>query len=461
MGFPSRDEIVSALASACADQGVVGAQICVVREGVAVEAATGFANLGEGIEATNDTLFQIGSITKVLTAALLQTLVRSAGITIDEPAIAVLPDLWIDGRPARPTMTLRTLLDYTAGVEGDFFEDFGENPDALERYVAACSVLGYIHPPGEMRGYNSTAYCIAGRACEVLSEQPFEEALADTLLTRLGIARFGFSDHRMLRYRSAIGHSRSSASADWVGSERLRLPKAMTAAGASLALSARDLARFGELFTKQSMAAGDAAIVPVDALAEMTEPFGLVPPNDSERLMGWAAMETKHSRFLAASGATIDQNAILIVCPEHDFVLTIMTNVAGGADRLLATIGLDLIARATGERLALPQPDFSTGPMTCNAASLVGTYVNGTIYGVELRNGVLVLTMRERPSSDAAGQQAEFNLRPLCAARFSLIPPDGGEPVGILEFLKTDKSCERPSHLVHASRVFARKGEEQ
>ena len=61
-------------------------------------------------------------------------------------------------------MTVRTLLDYSAGIEGQYFADFGPGPDALARYVEACSGLRMIHEPGTMRGYNSTSYCIAGAA---------------------------------------------------------------------------------------------------------------------------------------------------------------------------------------------------------------------------------------------------------------------------------------------------------
>ena len=61
-------------------------------------AASGVLNLDTGVEATADSLFQIGSITKVWTTTLVMQLVDEGRVELDAPVRRYLPEL-----PRRPT----------------------------------------------------------------------------------------------------------------------------------------------------------------------------------------------------------------------------------------------------------------------------------------------------------------------------------------------------------------------
>jgi CubicO group peptidase (beta-lactamase class C family) len=58
--------------------GVPGAAVAVGAGGELAEAATGVVNRDTGVEATPDSVFQIGSVTKVWTAALVLQLAGEA-----------------------------------------------------------------------------------------------------------------------------------------------------------------------------------------------------------------------------------------------------------------------------------------------------------------------------------------------------------------------------------------------
>jgi CubicO group peptidase (beta-lactamase class C family) len=77
---------------------VPGAVLAVWTDGALSEVATGVCNIETKVPVTTDTLFQIGSITKLYTAALCLQLVEEGKLELDQPIRAVLPDFCAAGR---------------------------------------------------------------------------------------------------------------------------------------------------------------------------------------------------------------------------------------------------------------------------------------------------------------------------------------------------------------------------
>src|SRR5262245_46356978 len=65
--------------------GVVGAQLAVFDGEKSLEFATGMANRELGLAVTTETLFQLGSVTKLFNASLIMTLVDEGTLTLDKP----------------------------------------------------------------------------------------------------------------------------------------------------------------------------------------------------------------------------------------------------------------------------------------------------------------------------------------------------------------------------------------
>ena len=85
------------------------------------------------VEVDADTVFQIGSITKIWTTTLVMQLVDDGLLDLDQPLLDHLPELVIGDVEAAKALTTRHLLTHTAGFEGDIFTDTGRGDDALER----------------------------------------------------------------------------------------------------------------------------------------------------------------------------------------------------------------------------------------------------------------------------------------------------------------------------------------
>lgn len=434
---------------------IAGAAIAVHHRGRVRTAAAGLANVAAGIEVDDRTIFQIGSITKVFTAALMVLLAERGQVELDAPVTRYLPALRIDRQPAPAALTVRTLLDYTAGMEGDFFRDFGRGADAIERYVQACAALTWVHEPGRMRSYNSTAYCIAGRVIEVVTGLAYDEALARHLLDPLGLECRAFYREDVARFRTAVGHLPDGAGGLRLV-EHLRLPHCMSPAGASVTLSARDLLRFGLMQLHDGVAENGQRLFSAPAARALRASTGTVPPHRSERIMGWATLETDQGPMTAASGRTIEQNAFLALLPGHDFACAVLANTGNGAQQIFLDLGAELLKAATGATISLPAaagpPAALGGVSEAQAPDYAGRYRNSYELELRWRDGALHGTMAYQDSITGQPIEQRFELRRESGERLWAVMD--GQPASLFEFLRDEAGEVR--HVVSAGRLYRR-----
>src|SRR5205823_14136879 len=88
-----REPFQSRLNELIAEHKVPGASLGIALGDESLELAAGIVNMNTGVEATTDTLFQIGSITKVYTATMVMQLVDAGKVTLDEPVATYVPEL--------------------------------------------------------------------------------------------------------------------------------------------------------------------------------------------------------------------------------------------------------------------------------------------------------------------------------------------------------------------------------
>src|SRR3954454_12246820 len=113
------------LAALAEEHGVVGASLAIQSGSQVLTAATGVLNLETRHPVTPDSLFQVGSITKVWTATLAMQLVDEGLLELDRPVVSYLPEFRVADPDVTRTVTARQLLTHTSGIDGDFFPDFG------------------------------------------------------------------------------------------------------------------------------------------------------------------------------------------------------------------------------------------------------------------------------------------------------------------------------------------------
>src|SRR5258705_10743848 len=93
---------------------VPGLALAVVRDGrVVKESGYGFANVEFAEPVTSSTVFEIGSISKQITAAAVMMLVEEGKLFLDDPVAKYIPESPQRWRP----VTVRHLLTHTSGLK--------------------------------------------------------------------------------------------------------------------------------------------------------------------------------------------------------------------------------------------------------------------------------------------------------------------------------------------------------
>lgn len=210
------------------------------------QAAAGILNLDTGIEATPDSIFQIGSITKVFTACLVMQLVEADRVDLDRPVKGYLRDFAIADAQATETITVRQLLNHSSGIAGDFCpDDINHQGNAIARYIDRINLLPSVHAPGGQFSYSNAAYVVAGRLTEVLLGIPWHQAIVEKIFQPLGMTHAIADPKDCLRYRAAIGHySDEGNSSNWRIAPRCYFSSAMAPAGSTLTMTAAALLTF-------------------------------------------------------------------------------------------------------------------------------------------------------------------------------------------------------------------------
>ncbi len=145
---------------------------------------------------TENTLYEIGSITKVFTATLLAELVTKGIIQLDDPITPFLPDS-VSSNPSLKGITFKTLANHTAGLprmadNWNRIAGFDEkDPFAVYDQKALFGFLkGYkaSHEPGEEYEYSNLGYGLLTELIAIVSKKPYTQCLQEIISAPLQLS---------------------------------------------------------------------------------------------------------------------------------------------------------------------------------------------------------------------------------------------------------------------------------
>ena len=124
----------------------------------------GFADRARDVPAGADTVYRVGSITKLFTAAAVMQLAEQGKLAIDRPIEAVIPGFSMKSRfeNARP-VTPRLLMSHHAGLPTDILKGFSEpHPRSLAELTRQLQDEYLAFPPGTLWSYSNVGYSLLG-----------------------------------------------------------------------------------------------------------------------------------------------------------------------------------------------------------------------------------------------------------------------------------------------------------
>ena len=356
---------------------IPAASVAILRGGDVVEAAAGILNKATGVEATTDSVFQIGSITKVWTTSLIMQLVDEGLVDLDAPVRRYLKEFVIADEAAAVKITIRQLLSHLAGFEGDIFVGTTEGEDAVEKFIPVLADVAQLFEPGEMFSYNNAAFSVLGRIVEVIRGKHYDACLREHLIDPLQLTHAATSAGEAIMFRAALGHLSLIEGAAPEPAPVWSLVRSNAPAGAVFAMSASNLIAFAKMHIDGGVGPDGTQILSAASVAAMQEQQVKLPElglmGDSWGL-GWELFDWEGGPVIGHDGGTIGQNAFLRVIPGHQAAIVVLTN-GGNALGLYEELIAPVINRLTGVVVpALPAP--TTDAHTIDASRFIGTYTS-------------------------------------------------------------------------------------
>ncbi len=280
-------EMDAVVEGAIKESQIVGAALWVERDGVSYHKAFGHRTLKPEVEPmTEDTIFELASVTKVITAASAAMLCVERGLmSLDDPVSKHLPEFTGEGREK---ITIRHLLLHSSGLPVNLnstLPPFGSHADAMAQ---ACHTK-LLFEPGTAFSYSSAGTMVLGGVIERVTGRKFDEFCTTEVFKPLGMSDTVFrpGGDRLKRVAPTDFPERGQ-----VNDTVARLVGGV-AAHASLFSTTADMARFARMMLNLGELDGVRVFKPetVKLFTTVQSPPGLTSPDAKNlpvrRGLGW------------------------------------------------------------------------------------------------------------------------------------------------------------------------------
>lgn len=283
----------------------------------------GITSYDHPLTVTDETLFQIGSISKTVTATVMMCLVDAGKLDLNEKVQTYLPEFRVKSDSVSSSVTVKHLITHVSGWIGDVFTDTGSNDDSLAEFVAQMAELDQLADMDYTFSYNNAAFAVAGRIVEILTGKTFEDAVQELVFDPLGLEYSYYFPRDVMLNRFAVGHR--------VGEDGTKvlspwpIPRASNPAG-GISCHIKDLLAYGRF------AMGDGApILKPETMKLMHTPQVTINSYTGAVGLAWFVRDFDGIKGVTHNGGTVGQNSLLMVLPEKKFAYALVTNSENGA----------------------------------------------------------------------------------------------------------------------------------
>lgn len=316
--------------------GPTGMAVAYVRDGETVLAkGYGVLEAGKKNAVNEDTLFEVGSLTKAFTAAALAILVDEGRIGWDDPVIKYLPEFIMHDPWVTREFTIRDALTHRSGLgpgAGDLLF-WPDNKSSVQDIIRA---LRHLKPVSGFRSefaYDNLMYVVAGHIVEVVSGKSWEEFVETRLLKPIGMKGCRATHERIKGTRNiALPHARTG---DKVAATNFDPVSPVRMAG-GIMCNVSGLAEWAKVLLNDGKTASGDTILASSTVREMWSPVTPVRFGDGERqfegthfksyALGWSVQDYWGDYVVTHNGATRGSLADISLLPDLNSAVIVLSN---------------------------------------------------------------------------------------------------------------------------------------
>lgn len=304
---------------------IPGVSIAVVQDGKVVLArGYGMANVELAAPATEETVYELASVTKQFTATAIMMLIEAGKLSLDSRVTEVLDNL----PAAWNQVTVRHLLNHTSGIKSytgipDFFKTARRDYTKTD-LIKLVTDLPMDFAPGEKYAYNNTGFFLLGMIIEKISGKDYDTFLRERIFQPLGMTASRHNNMRDIIRGRAQGYAWENGA---LRNCEYLSPTQPFSAGA-LVSSVLDLAKWdAALYTDK--------LLKQASLAQMWTPTKLNDGKTENYGFGWATDVYRTRKRIAHGGGIQGFSTYIARFIDDKVTVIVLTNrEGGGADAL-------------------------------------------------------------------------------------------------------------------------------
>ncbi|MGQ0646412.1 MAG: serine hydrolase [Gemmatimonadaceae bacterium] len=324
--------------------------------------------------ATAQTVYRIGSVSKLFTDIGVMQLVERGVLDLDAPITRYLPDF----RPRNVSgqaITLRQLMSHRSGLvreppAGNYFET---TQPTLARTVASLNRTALVYPPESRTKYSNAAIAVVGYTLERTQRQPFASYLRRAVLQPMGLTSASFEPDAALLPRLAKAQMWTRHGTTF---DAPTFQLGMSPAG-SMYATMPELARFMTVLFNGGTGPGGRVLTP-ETLEQMWTPQFAPAGASSGVGLGFVIGRMEGQRLVRHGGAIYGFATELVAMPETKLGVAVSTS-KDFANSIAGRIALQALRFALAVRAGRElSPARVTAALTRDEAlALAGTYGTG------------------------------------------------------------------------------------
>ena len=349
----------------------------------------GMADREQSIPVERDTLFNIGSVSKVYCAMAVMLLVDEGKVELDQPVTAYLPGFTMEDMRYKD-ITVRMLLNHSSGLPGTNYVNsygFAYNDNFYQETLGILAQSQLKHKPGEMAVYCNDGFTLAEMIVAKLSGRSYREFLEERIFKPLALQKTDL----------AVGQrdTRGLTVARYYNGEGVSEPLEVLSFWASggLSTSAEELCRFVDVFSAEG-----TQLLSQSSLGEMQKKqpaqfWGKLRHPQMSFGLGWDMAEipdyeNKGIHVLGKSGGTGHYTSMVYTVPDKRISVAVITTGNSSAMEIARKI-LDAYLVEKGlmkEEVAKVKVPVKAQALPDTYQEYAGFYVGseGVLYKVDL-----------------------------------------------------------------------------
>ena len=307
---------------------VPGVALGVLHDDQVYNTGIGVTSLENPTLVSPETLFQIGSITKTFTAAMVMQLIQDGNLSLDTQVQTVIPEFKTQDSEISPQVTVRDLLTHQVGWEGELFVDTGDGEEYAAKFLEKLANSPQVSPFRSTFSYNNSSFMILGIMLERLTGKTYRTLLREKIAEPVGIEHLYVDPRDVMTHQFAVGHQLTpegnTVARPW------HLTRSAFGAGAIVSC-VDDILAYARVFLEDGQSTSGETILAPATIHQMHTP--VVTINQQEH-MGLAWFVDRYGDFTMChhGGATNGQMAFLGIIPDHKLAFVFLTNGSSGRE---------------------------------------------------------------------------------------------------------------------------------